>query len=239
MPNCLGSIDGKHIRVRNRIRAGSRFINYKGYFSTVLLAVSDADGLFVAVDVGDYGRNSDGRVFKESAFGQALKNGQLALPNPVPLPGQEDPFPYFFVADEAFPLTQHVMRPFPKRTLNNKRRIFNGRLSRARKSVECSFGMLASKFRILQTSMELKTKTVDYVTLSLCVLHNMIRIHEGVFSEPRFQAGGVEDMEIGEENLSISTQHRASNPAIAMREKLADFFLTPEGAIGDQRRFCV
>ncbi|KDR21484.1 hypothetical protein L798_03988, partial [Zootermopsis nevadensis] len=166
IPNCIGSIDGKHIRIQCPNKSGSAFYNFKAYLSIVLLAVADADGLFITVDVGDYGRNSDGGVLRNSAFGRNLQQGTLNIPDPKKLPADEDdctPFPYFFVGDEAFPLQRHIMRPYPRRELTNERRIFNYRISRARKSEECAFGMLASKFRILGTAIACKPNKADAV----------------------------------------------------------------------------
>lgn len=39
--NCVGAVDGKHIRCVNPKNTGSIFFNYKKYFSTVLMAVVD------------------------------------------------------------------------------------------------------------------------------------------------------------------------------------------------------
>ncbi|KAK9700356.1 DDE superfamily endonuclease [Popillia japonica] len=118
--HCLGSVDGKHIRIKAPPKSGSAFYNYRQYFSIVSLATADADGLFLTIDVGEYGRNSDGRVFRESAFGKALINKQIDLPGASHLPGEPDlaPFPYYFVGDEAFPLMENLMRPmrpYPRR----------------------------------------------------------------------------------------------------------------------------
>lgn len=86
MPNCLGSIDGKLIRIKWLKNSGSAYYNYQGFFSIVLLGCVDADSLFTWISVGDYSRNSDGRVIKSAGIIKALKNNELNLPNFQPLP---------------------------------------------------------------------------------------------------------------------------------------------------------
>lgn len=70
---------------------------------------------------------------------------QVNVPIPSTLPNDDDgePMPYVIVADEAFPLKPFLLRPFPGRQLvDDVRKVFNYRLSRARRVVENSFGML-------------------------------------------------------------------------------------------------
>ncbi|KAM9571566.1 uncharacterized protein ACWYII_000199 [Salvelinus alpinus] len=113
-PNCLGSIDGKHVVIQAPPCSGSQFYNYKGTYSVVLLAVVDAIYCFRVVDVGAYGKGRDGGTLRDSAFGQALQDGTLEIPPPASLPGAEDlgPVPHIFVGDEAFPLKHNLMRPY-------------------------------------------------------------------------------------------------------------------------------
>ena len=74
-PNCIGAIDGKHVQMYSPRNSRSLFFNYKKHFSIVLLALVDADYRFRYVQVGDYGRNSDGGIFKNSALGMGLQAG--------------------------------------------------------------------------------------------------------------------------------------------------------------------
>ncbi|KAM9504537.1 uncharacterized protein ACWYII_047371 isoform 1-T1 [Salvelinus alpinus] len=118
-PNCLGSIDGKHVVIQAPPCSGSQFYNYNGTYSVVLLAVVDAIYCFRVVDVGAYSKGSDGGTLRDSAFGQALQDGTLEIPPPASLPGAEGlgPVPHVFVGDEAFPLRPNLMRPYAGRQL--------------------------------------------------------------------------------------------------------------------------
>ncbi|XP_040203443.1 protein ANTAGONIST OF LIKE HETEROCHROMATIN PROTEIN 1-like [Rana temporaria] len=108
-PNCLGAIDGKHIRLIKPCHSGSQFFNYKKFFSIVLLAVVDADYKFIYVDIGAFGSSADSGVFKHSKFGKKLASNELDLPDNQPLPGTEGPdMPFVFVADDAFAIHEHL-----------------------------------------------------------------------------------------------------------------------------------
>ncbi|WKY10477.1 hypothetical protein Q1695_002662 [Nippostrongylus brasiliensis] len=62
-PAAMGALDGKHIACVCPNRSGSLFYNYKNYYSTVLLALVDANYKCVLYDLGAAGRSSDAGVF--------------------------------------------------------------------------------------------------------------------------------------------------------------------------------
>ena len=92
-------------------------------------------------------------MFSNSEFGQALENQSLPLPSSCPLPGTTPtslPLPFVFVADEAFPLKENLLRPYPGKYLPEDQAIYNYRLSRARRIIENSFGILAARWRVFR-----------------------------------------------------------------------------------------
>lgn len=95
--------------------------------------------------------------------------------------------PFFYLGDEAFQLTEHMMRPFPRRNLNDiNKRIFNYRHSRARRVIENTFGILASKWRIFQKPINAQVDTVVSIVQACVCLHNFIKnMEEKVSPEER------------------------------------------------------
>ncbi|XP_034033824.1 uncharacterized protein LOC117517019 isoform X1 [Thalassophryne amazonica] len=89
-PLCCGGEDGKYVQIQAPPNSGSLFHNYKGNFSIVLLVVVDTRYQFRVIDVGGYGRISNGGILANSSFGQALRDGTLHLPPDQLLPGAAD-----------------------------------------------------------------------------------------------------------------------------------------------------
>lgn len=174
-PNCLGAIDGKHISIRPPHDSGSYFFNYKGTHSIVLLAVCDANLEFLYVDIGANGRVSDGGVWNNSDLCLRIANNTAGLPTDKLIPGSDRMVPYVFVADDAFQLQRHIMKPFPHQNQTPQERIFSYRLSRARRTVENAFGILSNRFRVFLTPISLSPGKVVKVVLACTALHNYLR----------------------------------------------------------------
>jgi hypothetical protein len=146
LPHCLGTLDGKHVGIRAPANCGSTYYNYKGFHSIVLLALVDSNYQFLYINVGKSGISSDGGVFSECTLRKAVEDNEIGIPTPTPLPHDTEPLPYFLVADEAFPLRTWLMKPYPRRGLSFHQRIYNYRISRARRVVENAFGILVHRY---------------------------------------------------------------------------------------------
>lgn len=245
-PNCVGSIDGKHVHLVAPPESGSMFYNYKGRFSIVLLAIVDFDYNFIYADVGCQGWISDGGVFKFTSFCEKLENDQLNLPKPRPLAEGRSPVPYGLIADDAFALSNNIMKPY-KGCLDSltPERIYNYRVSRARRMVENVFGILAAKFRVFLTTIALHPDKVESVTLACVYLHNFFRRDSksrsnynppGSFDnediEGRVVILGSWRADIDEEMLGLQVLPRKPlNAASKIREEFRDFFNSTEGAV--------
>ncbi|KAI8441647.1 hypothetical protein MSG28_015201 [Choristoneura fumiferana] len=159
-PNCLGALDGKHIR---------------------LMALADANYCFVWVDIGAYGKNSDSGIFKNSSLYKKLTERSLDLPDPKTLLIKNRPtvLPYVIVADEAFGMMENLMRPYGGRSLTYAKKIFNNRLTLARRYVECTFGIMCNKWRILHRPLDVNMCFAEKIVKAICTLHNYVRMRDG------------------------------------------------------------
>jgi len=83
------------------------------------MAVADAVHCFISVEVGAYGSSSNSNVFKNSTFGKLLESNKLNIPDPRILPSDEEglSMPFVLVGEEAFALSEHVLRPYHNKKL--------------------------------------------------------------------------------------------------------------------------
>ena len=85
-----------------------------------------------------------------------------------------DPLRYFLVGDKIFPLKTWLTPPYPGK-LAEQERVFNYRLSRARRVIENCFGILAATWRIFSTLIEASVVNAERYILAYIALHNYLR----------------------------------------------------------------
>ena len=202
------------------------------------------------MDIGCNGRISDGGVLKNSSLYTALDTNTLDVPLPEPLPSRRDPIPYYLVADDAFPLKQCIMKPYSQTGLTTKKRIFNYRLSRARRIVKNAFGILANRFRIFMTPIGLIPEKVEMIVMACCSLHNYLRSR--AMERTVYTPHGSLDMEDplthaiepgqwrndsearGWVSLNQHGSNRYSSQAKEIRDYLCDYFTSKDGVVSWQ-----
>lgn len=247
-PNCIGSFDSRHCIIQAPPRSGTLYFNYKKTFSVVLMAACDHNYKFILVNVGSYGSHNDASIFTESEIGTALKTDKLNIPKgKMKLPGSNENTNFCFIGDEGFPLSKHFMRPFSGRNLNDRKRIFNYRLSRARRTIENAFGILVSRWRVLRRPICMHPETVDKIIMSTVCLHNFLKNRDEqlpamnrMYCPPNLidsenDHGEIIDgtwrnNELQIQGLPINAR-RGTVEAYEQRDLLANYFLTVQGEV--------
>ena len=211
----------------------------------------DADYKFTYVDIGCQGRISDLGVFKNCELYKLLASYQANIPPPSPVNALSDlndsfllesnneaNIPYVIIADDAFLLTTYSMKPYSQKNLSESRRIFNYRLSQARRTSENTFGMLSNQFHVLSTRIHLKLEIASKVDMTCCLLHNLLRVRskdtytpQG-FADEISEDGNVRNGAWRNENfapciqpLLISASRHASAESEEIRALLKDYFM--------------
>lgn len=190
------------------------------------MAVVDPEYKFTCIDVGAYGKNSDGGIFEASAIGRRFENGTFNIPPDRPLLGENDEVPCVLIGDEAFTLSTYLMRPFPYRQSRHDRNKenFNYHLCKARRVVENAFGMLAHKWRLFFRPLEVKVETAKKLVKAACVMHNFLREKNIDEQFLHVQQNNDRPVQIQAfQNIPVEGR-RAVNLAFTIREKFVTYF---------------
>nr|CAI5826114.1 unnamed protein product [Callosobruchus analis] len=176
------------------------------------MAVCDSDCRFRIIDVGAYGKDSDGGVLNSSKFYEEIKNGRCKLPAEEPLPDSNIVAPYVFLGDEPFALTDFLLTPYPQRQLpgHESRNIFNQHLSSTRVTIERSFGIAAGRFRILLKSIETNVDNAITIVKTIYLLHNILIDRDGSASHcPELQMRSLQNSRANNNPARAATNTRA------------------------------
>ena len=223
----------------------------QGFHSIVLFAVADANYKFMYLDVGAYGSEGDANIFSCSEFGQAILSDGLDFPENAQVGNVR--VPYFFIGDDAFPLSRRIMKPYGGKTrLSEAETIFNYRLSRARRCVENAFGILCAKWLCLKRTMFCKPERAQKIVVACCLLHNYLLTMTNSYcphfygdhldangslveGEWRSRISEISDTTMFFANLD-SYRGRQSDIGKQVRETIKNYVTSPEGAVEWQRR---
>lgn len=107
--------------------------------------------------------------------------------------------------------------------MTKEQRIFNYRLSRARRVVENAFGILANRFRVLINLISLKPGKARIITLACCILHNFLNLETGHASLSKHPEE-IDPQYKFVYGLSRQNYGRPRNEALNIREEFKEYF---------------
>ena len=223
-PMCAGAIDGTHIPISTPQQNHASYINRKSYHSIVMQALVDSNYIFRDIVVGWPGSVHDARVFSNSQLYVLGCSGRLFPPDmKEEILGQE--IHPVILADPAYPMLNWLLKGYPE-NVNTPRiqRRFNYRLSRARMTVENTFGRWKGRFPRFSKRLDMEVDGAVEVVAAACVIHNICEMRK----EPYFVEWLQEGFEQPEEEV-IQDGPIDELPGSDVRATLAAFFMSPEG----------
>ncbi|XP_011015239.1 PREDICTED: uncharacterized protein LOC105118883, partial [Populus euphratica] len=182
--NCIGAIDGTHVRACIPSANQIPFIGRKGIPTQNIMAACSFDMQFMFVWAGWEGSAHDTRIFLE-----AIDNNNIKFPKP--------PEGKYYLVDAGYPNEYGYLGPYKgeryhfqefrrRRQPSGQKEVFNRAHSSLRNVIERSFGVWKQRWKILQNMPGYPYKTQVEIVVTSMALHNYIRRRsqdDAVFSE--------------------------------------------------------
>ncbi|KAG8233052.1 hypothetical protein J437_LFUL004273 [Ladona fulva] len=154
------------------------------------------------------------------------------------LPSREKLVPFVFVADVAFALSENIMKPYPghKPGSSSPERVFNYRLSRARRIIENVFGIMSAKFKIFLKSISLHPDEVETVKMlnrrvfTLPLVH-LIQMIPTITLSPDHREKKLDSNAL----MSLQTiPRKAVSEVQQIPDEFREYFMSDEGTVSWQ-----
>lgn len=117
-------------------------------------------------------------------------------------------------------LLPNLMKPYPLKSATTEQQIFNKRLSRARSTVECAFGMLSSKFGVYQKAISVSPEKATKITAACCYLHNyLIEKVSQIYQTP---ISDSQNLQL--QGFQGTTNRNANRNAKTIRDNFCDYY---------------
>ena len=131
--------------------------------------------------------------------------------------------PFVIVGDEAFALSEYVLRPYPNGHLTVQQRIHKYGITRARRMVEYTFGILSIKRRTFHSPLNVTPQFCYSVIKACCILHNFVRRNDGFQLENTLYESSFESVQ--------ATGIRGDTRRKHVRDHFTEYFTSPHGFV--------
>ena len=162
-PGVLGCIDGTHIPLIAPTEDEYSYVNRRKFHSINVQAVCDANAIFLDVVARFPGQHHDSYILRASHLHDRFEEKEFG--------------DCWLLGDSGYPLKSWLMTPIgsPNGTLERR---YNRSHKKTRCIIERAFGILKSRFRILDHTggtLCYKPDKVCKIIMTCCVLHNICR----------------------------------------------------------------
>eukprot|EP00808_Paulinella_micropora_P028703 g39764.t1 len=223
LKGCIGALDGLVVAIKcpdkRDVPNPSRYYCRKGYYGLNLQAMCDSDLRFTWAEMKWPGSTNDSLALQSSSLMHTILKKKLKSQ-------------YFIVADNGYPISDHVLTPFKGRTLTTERDTFNFYLSQKRQTIERAFDVLIGRWGILWKPLRFDFKHAISITKACMRLHNFLiddnSSHISLMEmclvpiDDEHGAGGyIENPPLIEDFLNTNNLKHVINKANVKRDKLA------------------
>lgn len=183
-------------------------------------AVVDSKYLFRDVVVGWPGSVHDARIFSNSGL-YKKGNERTLFSSDVSETIQGCDIQPLLLGDPAYPLLPWLVKDYPENSnTSDVERHFNYMLSRARMTVENTFGRWKGRFQKFLKRVDMQVETLVNIVVASCILHNICELQDNVF---------LEDWEpdvipLGQPPAVAIVDAAATTDATDVRDALAQYF---------------
>lgn len=185
-PQCIGCIDGTHIPIKKPIENPQNYFCYKMKYSLNVQAVCDEAGLFTNVEIKWPGSVHDARVYSNSQLNKNFISNSFPIFNQELVPG-DLPIPPVLIGDPAYPLLPNIMKEYSI-CIESKQVHFNNVMRTVRNQIECAFGRLKARWRILNRPLDVDLGFAVEMTYTCFILHNFCQLNNNELSNEAVQA---------------------------------------------------
>ncbi|WVZ93180.1 hypothetical protein U9M48_039182 [Paspalum notatum var. saurae] len=195
LKNCLGALDGTHVKVTVPTRLKGRYRSRMGYIVTNVLGVCASDMQFIYVLLGWEGFAHDDRVLRDAL---SRKDG-LCVPNVC-----------YYLVEIGYTNANGFLAPFQGQ--------------RARNIIERAFGSLKGCWVILWSPSYFLVKTQCRIIIACALLHNLIfqNMSQNLFEcDEQLMEASFEDLEGEISESEFITAISTSNEWTGFRNNLA------------------
>ncbi|XP_033099564.1 protein ALP1-like [Anneissia japonica] len=225
-PDCIGVLNFAHIPLFTPLGSNlpTEFLNDKGWYSMILMCVTDHRNQFTYVKSGFPGKLDNLSVFKESSLHQLSTEGKLIPPD----------HGYHLVAGNDIPLQNWIMTPFvDDGNLNHNQKQFNERINSLQNFSEVTIDKLKGRWGFLLNKCNKKLDRVSNIFLTCCVLHNLCERHGDGFLDSWQNEVRIANQSGPHQPVGMYCEDECSSEGIRKRDEIANNMEAPE--VLDQR----